>query len=87
VNIEPRRSRISAAGSRPLHGKVDYLLRQQTGELRLAVAGTGELKCQECPTMWSAAETGRWRVLLSEDDPPKVVLYCPDCASREFGTA
>ena len=26
-----------------------------------------------------------WRVYLTDDDPPKPVTYCPDCAEHEFG--
>jgi hypothetical protein len=54
----------------------------------LAVAGGdagGVLRCQECRTVWTPVETTRWLVLLSEEDTPLVVLYCPDCARREFG--
>jgi hypothetical protein len=27
----------------------------------------------------------RWRLYLTDDDPPEQATYCPDCAWREFG--
>jgi hypothetical protein len=30
------------------------------------------------------APTERWRVYLTDDDPPEAVSYCPDCAEDEF---
>ena len=42
-----------------------------------------ELTCIECRRTWlELAE--RWRVYLTDDDPPEAVAYCPDCAEREF---
>jgi hypothetical protein len=26
----------------------------------------------------------RWRVYLTDDEPPKPVVHCPVCAEREF---
>jgi RNase P subunit RPR2 len=43
-----------------------------------------ELTCQECPAVWQPSETMRWRGYLTDSDPPRVVLYCADCAEREF---
>jgi hypothetical protein len=41
------------------------------------------LRCVECHERWDD-ETERWRVYFTDDDPPKPVTYCPDCARREF---
>lgn len=43
-----------------------------------------ELACIECGRLWFVASE-RWRLLVTEDDPPEAVAYCPDCAQREFG--
>ena len=41
------------------------------------------LTCIECRRTWlELAE--RWRLYLTDDDPPEAVAYCPDCAEREF---
>ena len=41
------------------------------------------LCCLECGRFWiEAAE--RWRLYLSREDPLQRLLYCPDCAQREF---
>ena len=58
------------------------------GEERMAEQSTPlvqrELTCIECRRTWlELAE--RWRVYLSDDDPPEAVAYCPQCARREFG--
>jgi DNA-directed RNA polymerase subunit N (RpoN/RPB10) len=42
------------------------------------------LRCEEC----GKEESHDWRAYLTvvdEDEPEEVVVYCPDCAKREFG--
>jgi DNA-directed RNA polymerase subunit RPC12/RpoP len=43
-------------------------------------------KCLECGREQSAGERG-WSAYLTtdEDEPAEAVVYCPDCAAREFG--
>jgi hypothetical protein len=41
------------------------------------------LTCQECLRRWQEPAE-RWRVYLTEGEPPAAVLYCPECARREF---
>ena len=43
---------------------------------------TQVIECIECARAWDVP-TERWRVYLTDDDPPDPVFYCPDCA-REF---
>ena len=42
-----------------------------------------DLICVECGRVW-AGPVERWRLCLTEDDPPEPVAYCPLCAEREF---
>lgn len=44
------------------------------------------VSCVECGREQSAGERG-WRVYLTtdEDEPVEAVVYCPECARREFG--
>jgi hypothetical protein len=45
-------------------------------------------ECTECEISWLPADEERWRAYLGSDDldePGEVVLYCPECAEREFG--
>ena len=44
------------------------------------------LTCEECGREQAASERG-WQAYLAtdEDEPAEVVVYCPDCAAREFG--
>ena len=35
--------------------------------------------------MWLPADETRWEAFLSDDEPPELAFYCPDCANREFG--
>jgi hypothetical protein len=46
-----------------------------------------ELICEECRRFWRRAGE-RWRmyVLDVDDEPAYAVIYCPDCARREFGS-
>ncbi len=39
--------------------------------------------CLECKSLWLRPRE-RWRLYLSCDDPPETLLYCPECAAREF---
>ena len=41
------------------------------------------LNCQECFRRWQNPSE-RWRVYLTDGEPPAAVLYCPECARREF---
>jgi hypothetical protein len=45
-----------------------------------------QLTCVECGREQLAGESG-WRAYLTtdEDEPAETVVYCPDCAAREFG--
>ena len=40
--------------------------------------------CAECGMPWQVAWE-LWRAFLTDDEPPKVVFYCPACAEAEFG--
>jgi hypothetical protein len=46
------------------------------------------VRCEECEEAADGDAKG-WRALISndprDDEPPEVAIYCPDCASREFG--
>ena len=44
------------------------------------------LSCSECRVGW-ADRSERWRIYLTDDDPPEAVVYCQRCAEREFGSA
>ena len=56
------------------------------GEFRKQAPANGPqvIECVECARPWDVA-TERWRVYLTDDDPPEAVPYCPDCAAEEFG--
>ena len=47
------------------------------------------LRCEECgKEAETEEEASRWRARLAaieENDPLEVVIYCHDCAEREFG--
>jgi hypothetical protein len=34
--------------------------------------------------VWLPADGERWEACLTDDDPPELAFYCPDCAKREF---
>jgi hypothetical protein len=44
---------------------------------------TRRLECLDCGTT-SPYERG-WQAFLTDDDPPEIAIYCPECAEREFG--
>jgi hypothetical protein len=42
-------------------------------------------ECTECAAVWLPDDDDRWVAYLTDDDPPEIGLFCPDCAEREFG--
>ena len=42
-------------------------------------------KCAECQAVWLPADEERWRAYLTDDEPPELAFYCPECARQEFG--
>jgi hypothetical protein len=42
------------------------------------------LACVECTRPW-VTNSERWRLYLTNDNPPQAVPYCPRCAAKEFG--
>jgi hypothetical protein len=42
-------------------------------------------QCAECGKVWLPAESERWEAYLTDDEPPELAFYCPECAAREFG--
>ena len=41
------------------------------------------LECVECGRRWLNGNK-RWRAYLTDDEPAEVMIYCPECAHREF---
>jgi hypothetical protein len=42
--------------------------------------------CSECGRADDGSERG-WKAYLTDDEPAETVLFCPECAEREFGEA
>ena len=47
-------------------------------------------RCTECGAVWHPTDRERWRAYLGVDEhldePAEVVILCPTCAEREFGS-
>jgi hypothetical protein len=41
------------------------------------------LVCIECRRVWRDPNE-RWRMYITDDEPPEAVPYCGVCAAREF---
>jgi len=39
--------------------------------------------CEECKRRWDEPSE-RWRVYFTDDEPPRLASYCPECAQWEF---
>jgi hypothetical protein len=50
-----------------------------------AESGGQILRCEECGRVWLPSDVDNWRAYRSCDD--ELVVYCPACAKREFGSA
>ena len=35
--------------------------------------------------MWLPADDDRWEAHHTDDEPPELAFYCPECSKREFG--
>ena len=40
--------------------------------------------CAECDQRWLPTDEAHWSAYLTEDEPPDLAFYCPECAEREF---
>jgi hypothetical protein len=43
--------------------------------------------CAECEAHWLPADDECWSAYHTENEPPELAFYCPDCAEREFKSA
>ena len=41
-------------------------------------------RCVECGDVWLPADADRWRAYPTDDEPPELVFFCPECAEGEF---
>ena len=61
------------------------------GRCSLPAAVTGEatepLKCVECGRVQTVSVARGWRAYITadEEEPAEAIVYCPECAEREFG--
>jgi hypothetical protein len=37
----------------------------------------------ECPAVWLPADEEHWSAHHTDDEPPELAFYWPDCAERE----
>jgi hypothetical protein len=45
-------------------------------------------QCEECREAWLPGDAERWQAYWIDDGPDdKLVFYCPECTTREFGAA
>ena len=76
VGHEPREGRYSPAVS---DGRYEDMA-------ATTVVAAPPIHCVECLRPWAVAAE-RWRLkVLGEEDGFETVPYCPDCATREFGS-
>ncbi|HKG42882.1 MAG TPA: hypothetical protein VKB10_01395 [Gaiellaceae bacterium] len=40
--------------------------------------------CAECGEQWLPYENGHWSAYHTDDEPPDLAFFCPDCTAREF---
>lgn len=42
-------------------------------------------QCAECRMVWLPRDEEHWAAYVTDDDPPEIVFYCPQCSERELG--
>jgi hypothetical protein len=40
-------------------------------------------ECAECEAVWLPPDEDRWEAYLTDDEPPELAFYCPQCAELE----
>jgi len=41
--------------------------------------------CAECSDLWMPDDEARWLAFLTDEEPPGLAFYCPQCGDRESG--
>lgn len=44
-------------------------------------------RCAECEARWLPADEERWPAYLTDDEPPEIAFFCPECSERELARA
>jgi hypothetical protein len=43
-------------------------------------------RCAECDAIWLPADEERWEAYhLTDNEPPELAFFCPECGEQEFG--
>jgi hypothetical protein len=42
-------------------------------------------RCVECEAHWLPADEERWRAYHTDDEPPELAFFCPECVERGKG--
>ena len=42
--------------------------------------------CAECDGLWLPADDDCWSAYHTDDEPPELAFFCPECSEREFGS-
>lgn len=42
-------------------------------------------RCVECDAIWLPADEERWQAWHTDDEPPELAFFRPNCAEGEFG--
>jgi hypothetical protein len=85
---DPSRSRDPAGAGRPGASGRERSERERRFRLACVSAERVDLipQCAECGAVWlPAADEDRREAYLTDDEPPELAFYCPECAEREFG--
>jgi Zn finger protein HypA/HybF involved in hydrogenase expression len=85
-----RRPRIELVTPEELRAVIEHAARRTDEAARgcerlLERVRRDRLRCAECFAAWSDDPEARFRGYLTDDEPPDVVLFCPECAETEFG--
>ncbi len=86
--LRGRRSFFLGPGQLP--EKPSRLGIEQAARATASVMTAGRLvelipQCDECGRFWWPLETAHWSAYLTDDEPPELAFYCPDCARPECG--
>jgi hypothetical protein len=84
VALPPFRSTLTREAGEAESG----LLRREPQFLLLSPAPAtppSSLSAPSAGTVWLPTDEDRWEAHLTDDEPPELAFYCPDCAEWEFG--
>jgi hypothetical protein len=71
------------AGWTPTLRQAQKLELAYKAEVRMSLEVATIPRCAECDARWLPTDDERWSSYLTDDEPPELAFFCPECRDRE----